>query len=385
MSSGPGASVPNPSPPPTLQRVGLTVLIAALVLLGLWILQEFLSALAWAGIFAIALWPLYRRLTAALPERGHVVCALFVTALVMLVFVAPVVYLAIALTREMHVVIDLVVAARRDGISVPDWVGGLPVVGAWLAEWWRNNLADPQVAHELFGRLEPHNFSESAREYGREIVHRLTTFVFMLLTLFFLFRDGSLLARQMRQVSDRVLGLRGEQIAQQMIAAVHGTVSGLVLVGLAEGVVLGIVYFAVGLPHPVLVSALTGVLAVIPFGAPVVFGAAALYLLAQGNLVAAIVVGVAGFVVTFVADHLVRPFLIGGAARLPFLWVLLGILGGLRTIGFLGLFLGPAVLAALISLWREWTEPLPRAAAARPPALPAPRRPRGRAARARKA
>ena len=58
----------------------------------------------------------------------------------------------------------------------------------------------------------------------------------------------------------------------------------------------------------------------------------------------------------FIADHFVRPVLIGGAARLPFLWVLLGILGGLETFGFLGLFLGPAMMAALIALWREWTE-----------------------------
>ena len=61
----------------------------------------------------------------------------------------------------------------------------------------------------------------------------------------------------------------------------------------------------------------------------------------------------------FVADHFVRPFLIGGAARLPFLLVLLGILGGLQTMGFIGLFLGPAVMAALVALWREWTEASP--------------------------
>jgi len=68
---------------------------------------------------------------------------------------------------------------------------------------------------------------------------------------------------------------------------------------------------------------------------------------------------VTGSIIVFVADHFVRPFLIGGAARLPFLWVLLGILGGLETFGFLGLFLGPALMAALIALWREWTEPPP--------------------------
>lgn len=94
----------------------------------------------------------------------------------------------------------------------------------------------------------------------------------------------------------------------------------------------------------------------IPFGAPLVFGCAALILLAGGAVVPAVVVLAAGFVVTFVADHFVRPALIGGTTRLPFLWVLLGILGGVETFGLLGLFLGPAVMAALILLWRDFTE-----------------------------
>jgi len=79
-------------------------------------------------------------------------------------------------------------------------------------------------------------------------------------------------------------------------------------------------------------------------------------LLAGGAVVPAAIVVAAGFVVTFVADHFVRPALIGGTTRLPFLWVLLGILGGVETFGLLGLFVGPAVMAALILLWREFTE-----------------------------
>ena len=93
----------------------------------------------------------------------------------------------------------------------------------------------------------------------------------------------------------------------------------------------------------------------IPFGAPLVFGLAALLLVGQGAQMAAIVVLAIGMIVTFVADHFVRPVLIGGATKLPFMWVLFGILGGVATWGLLGLFLGPAVMAALIMLWREWT------------------------------
>jgi predicted PurR-regulated permease PerM len=140
-----------------------------------------------------------------------------------------------------------------------------------------------------------------------------------------------------------------------MVASVRGTVNGLVLVGLGEGALMGVAYAVAGVPHPVLIGALTAVLAMVPFGAPVAFAVAAALLLAKGATVAAVAVFVAGVIVSFAADHAVRPALIGGTTRLPFLWVLLGILGGVETFGLLGLFLGPAIMAALILLWREWS------------------------------
>ena len=82
---------------------------------------------------------------------------------------------------------------------------------------------------------------------------------------------------------------------------------------------------------------------------------AALLVLAGGSTLSAALLFGIGMVIIFVADHAIRPVLIGGTTRLPFLWVLLGILGGVETFGLLGLFLGPAVMAALILLWREWT------------------------------
>jgi predicted PurR-regulated permease PerM len=350
-------------------------LATSLIAVGLWILFDFLPALAWAGVLAIALWPLYHRMLRLLPEHSdRIVGPLLGTALIGVVFVAPLVLLGIGLARESHFVTEFVTAARHHGIAVPDWVGQLPLAGPMIANWWRANLSDPAMAEEVIGRVTLHTLTQSARDVGVEVVHRLAIFLITLLTLFFVFRDGGALAERLRQLSDRLIGLRGERIARQMIAAVHGTVNGLVLVGLAEGILLGVVYFAVGLPYPASMGAVTGVAAVIPFAAPVVYTLAGLYLLAIGNRLGAIIIFVFGSVLVFVADHFVRPVLIGGAARLPFLWVLLGILGGLQTMGFLGLFLGPAVMAALVALWREWTDPEPitahvaRAGSPRPPA-----------------
>ncbi len=362
------------SEPPRQQRARLVV-AAAFGILGLWILHDFLPALAWAVVLSIALWPVYQRLQMLLPGHGgRIVAPLLVTAIVGIVFVAPLVLLGVAIAHESHIIIRLVVDARHNGMAVPEWLEQLPLIGPSIAEWWHTNLTDPIMAEAFFGRFNPRMVADSAREYGGEIARRLVIFLFTLLTLFFLFRDGGTLAQQLKGLSDRVLGERGEHIGRHMIAAVHGTVNGLVLVGLAEGVLLGIVYVATGLPYPASVAALTGVLAVIPFGAPLVYIVAALYMLSIGKTIAGIAIFAVGSVVVFVADHFIRPILIGGAARLPFIWVLLGLLGGLETLGFIGLFLGPAIMAALIALWREWTgAPLPAEQQRRLPA-PAPTR-----------
>jgi len=370
-----------PQPSPATQRVAQILMIAALLAAGLWILHYFLDALAWATVFAIALWPLNRRLAGALDE-GHrpIIAPAILTAAIGVVFIVPLVLLGIAIAHEAHFVMRYIAEARLHGVAAPDWLSELPLIGPAATAWWQANLGDPETVDTLLGRIGTRALSQSAREYAGEIIHRVILFFFTLLTVFFLFRHGSELAERLRGLSDRLLGQRGEEIAAHMMAAVHGTVTGLVLVGLGEGLVLAVVYVAVGLPYAASLGMLTGVAAIIPFAAPIVYFLCALYLFAGGNTLGGVVIVIAGTVVVFIADHFVRPVLIGGATRLPFLWVLLGILGGLESFGFLGLFLGPAVMAALIALWREWTD-APRE---RAPQRSARRIPAGRARRLRR-
>jgi predicted PurR-regulated permease PerM len=108
----------------------------------------------------------------------------------------------------------------------------------------------------------------------------------------------------------------------------------------------------------------------IPFGAAVLFGIGSLMLIGQGAVGSAIAVFVIGLIVVGIADHFVRPALIGGSTRLPFLWVLIGILGGVESLGLLGLFVGPAVMATLILLWRDYIGAEDLSAAAPPRVQP---------------
>jgi predicted PurR-regulated permease PerM len=278
------------------------------------------------------------------------------TLAVALIFIGPLTMVGIQLAHETHAAAEWLRGVEQNGIPEPDVIRNMPFLQNQTAEWWRRNLSDPGSAHELVERLTRGHMMDVSRLVVIQLARRLTLFAFTLLTLFFLFRNGQSVVRQARRAVNRLFGPGGERVAVRMVDSVHGTVDGLVLVGLGVGVILGIVYIFAGVPEPVLFGMVTAVAAMIPLAAPVVFSIAALMLAAQGAIAWAIAVFASGVVVTFVADHFIRPALIGGTTKLPFIWVLLGILGGVESWGLIGLFLGPAVIAALYLLWREWVE-----------------------------
>jgi predicted PurR-regulated permease PerM len=338
------------------QTIAFGALAAGFLLLGLFTLKTFLGALVWAGIFAIALWPLYEKATARFPPGRHNILlpALF-TAGVAFLFILPLGLVGLQLAGQADNAQDWLQDVRTNGIAEPAALEHLPFGQASLDSWWQQTLGNPANARKLVQQATHGHVAHVGRMVGEQVIRRLTAFVFTLLTLFFLFKEGHSLTRQMQRAAARAFGLGGERIGRQIIASVHGTVNGLVLVGLGEGVLLGLVYAVAGVPQATVLGLLTAIAAMVPFAGAVMFSIAALLLLAQGSFVWAIVVFCTGLVVTFVADHFIRPVLIGGATRLPFIWVLLGILGGVEAWGLIGLFIGPAIMAALILLWREWT------------------------------
>ena len=337
-----------------VQRIARAALIVAVVLLGVWILWRFLPALAWAGVLAIATWPLRQAL--ARSGLAKTATAAMLTLVLAVVLVLPLIGLGIEAAHESGAVMQWVASVRQNGLGTPSWLERMPLIGGSLGAWWQANLGRPGAAHALLGHAETSGIFSLTRTFGIEVAHRLTILVFTLLTLFFLYRDGARVMEEAHVIADRLFGPPGARLGKDAVAAVRGTVNGLVLVGLAEGVLLGVAYAVSGLSHAALFGLVTAVLAMVPFGAPVMFVACALYLLAQSQTGAAIGLVVFGVLVTFVADHFVRPILIGSSTRLPFLWVLLGIFGGLESFGLVGLFLGPAIIAVLLAIWREGAE-----------------------------
>ena len=337
---------------PPQRRAGL-VATAILFLGGVLTLRDFLPALVWAAIFAIAVWPLFQRLARRWPQhRRATLPSLFVLG-VLLGFVVPVVLVAVPLIADAHAAAQWFARVQQTGIEAPAFLAHLPF-GDQMAATWHDQFGRPGQLSLLVGHGAQGSMLRIARVVGAQAIHRSMLLLFMLLTLFFLLRDAEDIMAQLRIGATRAFGPAGENVGRQVIRSVHGTVDGLVLVGLGEGLLIGIAYWVAGVPQAALFGLVTALLAMVPFGAPFCVYLAGAVLLAQGNVIGGIGVVVAGLVVIFIADHAVRPLLIGGATRLPFVWVLLGVLGGVETWGLVGLFVGPAIMAALILLWREW-------------------------------
>ena len=338
------------------RNVFSAVFSLAIIASALFVTQRFLLPLLWAAILCIATWPLYLRMLRACRGR-NLVAAAATTLISALVFVTPLALGVVKASHQAPALAAMVANANNAGIGAPLWLLHIPMAGAAIFDWWAATLGQPHgLAHLLqdgsMARL--HSASDVLRTVGANALHRTIDVGFAFMALFFFYKDGLVLRCQVSAIGDHLIGTaRWELYSTKVPTAVRATVNGLVLVGLAEGVLLGIAYEMAGVPSAVLWAAATGILAIIPFGAPLAFGAVALVLLMKGSTVAALAIVAWGTAVLFVADHFVRPTIIGNATALPFLAVLLGILGGVETLGLIGLFVGPVVMTLFVTLWHE--------------------------------
>jgi predicted PurR-regulated permease PerM len=347
------AALPFDSRARTVARVAIAILV---VLLAAWVARDFLVALTWAVVIAIAVWPIYIRCAiSVLGGRSPAVAPLLFTLLTGLVLLVPIALTADQIAHGSDVFARSLNQLQQGGIPVPAWLARLPIAGEYLDLWWRTNLGNPEVLVDWLRGVNAENITAWTSTLGGALLHRLALFAFTLVALFLVLRDGAWLADRALATAGHLLGHPGRRLVRKIADAIRATVSGTVAAAIVKGAVIGVAYVLTGVPHPLLFTVLTMVLAMVPLGAWAALAVAVLILLVHGDTwwVAA---GLAGFgaATLLIGENLVQPALIGGAARLPFLLVLIGIIGGMQSFGLLGLFLGPVIMAALLTIWREW-------------------------------
>lgn len=329
-------------------------LTLGIILTALFIIHRFIPSLAWAGIIVIATYPLYNRWKKCFGSWKNTSAFLF-TLILSCFLLLPLSWLFGLLLKETQLLVNYLQQLNRDGGDAPLFFHNIPLISDELSQYWDQNISRPGNVRELLSNihisLSPASFY--IKKIGLNIVHRGFQLGFTLLILFFFYRDGDALFAQINHVGEVCLGKRWYRYAERLPAALRGTVNGTIIVGLGVGLLMGICYMLVSMPAPTLIGFVTAFAAMIPFVVPLVFGFVAIFLFATGNIIAAAVVVLWGTFVMFVADHFVKPVLIGGAIKLPFLAVLFGILGGVETLGLLGLFVGPMIMVLFFTLWYE--------------------------------
>lgn len=337
-------------------RMNARVVFAiAIVALSLWTAASFLPSLIWATVLAITLWPLYIKFAARVASGPSGLTALVFTAIVALILFTPMALAVYQVAQQSDEIISWLKKAQEGGIEVPDWIARLPIAAEIAQQWWRANLSDPKAAAAWLQAINADNASDLFNTLGGQLVHRLFMLFFSLFALFVLLCNGRFVANRFLETCDRILGHPGEGVIEKIVDSIRGTVSGTVVVAVGEGLLIGVGYLVAAVPNAVMFTIFTTAFAMLPFGAWIAFAAAALTLLSGGGSgVAAAGVFCWGALVMLAGDHFVWPTMVGDAARLPFLFAFVGIFGGLAAFGLIGLFLGPAIMAALLTVWREW-------------------------------
>jgi predicted PurR-regulated permease PerM len=339
--------------PPISAARWLLVLVAAAAI---YFFHGFLVPVLAALVIGFASWPLYKKILYR--TGGNTTIGATLAIIFILIFLIVPIGIALSYTiGEVRQWIIWAAEVNRFGAPPPAWITALPWAGEWLGVQWTRHVGAPGSLGELVQLVSGANIGNIYRAViaaGDGAFHILLTMLFMLIALFFVYRDGAAFSRQLDLLGERILPTRWERISRVVPATISSTVTGMTLIAIGEGIVLGIAYWIAGVPSPVTLGVITGVMALIPGGAPLSFTLVSVYLVANGSYVAGGALFAWGTVELFIVDKTVRPRLVGGPIKLPFLPTFFGLVGGVKTMGFLGLFIGPVLMALIVSIWREW-------------------------------
>ncbi|HEY0551988.1 MAG TPA: AI-2E family transporter [Verrucomicrobiae bacterium] len=330
----------------------------------LFVMVPFTSALLWAAVLTFSSWPLYRRLLTLVGNR-RTLAALLMTLALMLVILLPFIVVGVKLADHVG---ELTAAIRR-GLDAgppapPDWLHKIPAVGGRLVEQWRV-LATDSVKLLATARRFVEPASAWLLAMGVALGGGLVQLALSIFIAFFFFRDGVKVAEHLSTAVNRIGGERGGHLLNLAGNTVRGVVYGILGTALVQALMAGVGFVLAGVPGAVVLTLLTFFLSVVPMGPPLVWIPATIWLFHEGRTGWGIFMIIWGIGVSSI-DNFVKPWLISRGSTMPFLLILFGVLGGAIAFGFIGVFLGPTLLAVGYRIIQEWLARKAAAAAESP-------------------
>lgn len=338
---------------PIIQKVLLFVLFFILMYLSFHVLKYFIVPVVWAAIIAYMTWPLFIRIKRWCGGRNSL-SALLMISFMILVIGVPLTFSIFLLQHEgRNLYYELQKQVFSGHVNIPDFIKELPIIGKEVTRSLKDLSNDPNsIIQAISAWIQGH------LNYGRFVLSEISRNVFKLtfaiLSLFFFYRDGETILNQVKKALEMVIGPRVQHYISTISDTTRAVVYGIGLTAIAQALLAGVSYFVAGVPNPMVLTIVTFLLALIPFGPPIAYTSVSLWLFSQGQTVEAIGVMAWGVCIVSTADNVIRPLVISGATQIPFLLIMFGVLGGIASFGLIGLFIGPVILAVLLAIWREW-------------------------------
>jgi len=337
-----------------VEQIAQIAAIAVLVVGCLLVLQPFVTALLSAAIVCFSTWPAYQRIERWLRGRRWL-AALAMTLLLILVFVLPLALLALNLADDAGALIEQVHGYFAQGLpGPPDWVSGIPAIGDYLDTGWRELAASKDKLNAALRNLvQP--AQQGLLRFGLVLGEGVLQLTLAAFIGYFFYRDGEALVAAARVAMQRVAGDLAPGLFLTVGGTIQGVVYGIIGTAIAQGVAAAIGFLIAGVPGAMLLGFLTFMLSLIPVGPPLVWGAATMWLASQDQIGWAVFMAVYGFFVISGIDNVVKPLLISRGSSLPLVLVFLGVFGGVIAFGFVGIFIGPTLLAVGFAFAQRWT------------------------------
>jgi predicted PurR-regulated permease PerM len=322
------------------------------------VLRFFLGPLSWAALLALIFYPIHRWLRGVLRQREGLAAFLLTTAVILTVMV-PTVYFTIRLAGE-----SIALYKRVNDLIQQ---GQLPAIIAYLRSFWPEQLWERVSPFVDASHVDLASIALKASNAvsaflvaqvpvaAANVMRFLADFFLTTFALFFFFRDGERMVRGLRDL----LPMEPEHkdvILMRLYDTLSAVVQGTLVTAVAQGFLAGLGYWVLGVPFSVLLGCTTAFFSLIPFGTPLVWLSVVGYLLFQAEYVRAVLMLAWGTAIVGTADNVIRPLIIGGRTQIPTIFLFFGILGGLQAYGFLGVFLGPALIAILVAFIRIYRE-----------------------------
>ncbi len=326
----------------------------ALSVLGLsvFILKPFFIALVWGGLIAFATWPAHTWLTRQL--RSQIGSACLLSLIMALLIIAPMVAIGVGLAGDGKELIQSIASLTKTPLpSLPDWAGDVPMVGGSIVNYWVTWQAK---GVDWFADAIP--FLQSSAKFM--LAHSgvlgsvLAQIALAIMFALWFYIKGQKIAGALKEILNKIMGAAHAHYWKVAADTVQNVINGILGTALAQGFVAGIGFWIAGVPAPFLLGAITFLVSLIPMAPPLIWIPAAGWLFLHGETGYGIFMALWGIFIISGVDNIVRPLLIGRGSIMPMDIILVGVIGGMLAFGFLGLFVGPVVLALSYTLVKEW-------------------------------